>query len=407
MPKVSVIIPVYNVENYLAECLDSVIDQTVRNLEILCINDASTDSSLEIIREYADKDFRIRILQNEQNMGLAYTRNRGLEVATGEYVLFVDSDDFIHSELLETVMKEMGEAEVACFDYQKRNEIGEEKDRHLFNLQEGIYEARDFFITAVERNSVIYSAWSKLYRRDFLVRENLKFADGILYEDIAFNFLCMMKAKKVYCIPEKLYTYRFRNDSIMTKKIGRKNVMDYFSIICCLCSFYLEENFDSRLEKAIEKYIHKVYRDFMNAFRRYGLTEDGYALKSDFEDKKEAKLYGIVAGFETYAGEVQECIADRIEYIREAERVIVYGAGDIARETLITLDRYDVAVAGIAVSETAGQKKSLLGNRVREITAYLEQKESCLVIIATTAKFYSAIEKNLSELGFLHYLEVF
>ena len=219
MPKVSVIVPVYNVENYLAECLDSVVGQSVLDLEILCINDASTDSSLEILQKYADRDSRIKILQNDRNMGLACTRNRGLEAATGEYVLFVDSDDLIDRELLETVITKMGDAEVACFDYQKRNEIGEEKDRHLFALKENMYNARDFFITAVDRNSIIYSAWSKLYRRDFLVRENLKFTDGILYEDVVFHFLSMMKASKVYCIPKKIYTYRFRSDSIMTKKI--------------------------------------------------------------------------------------------------------------------------------------------------------------------------------------------
>lgn len=407
MPKVSVIIPVYNVENYLAECLDSVLGQTVQDLEILCINDASIDSSPVIMQEYADKDSRIRVLQNNRNQGLAYTRNRGLEAATGEYILFVDSDDFIDRELIETVITKIGDAEVACFDYRKRNEIEEEKDRHLFEVKAGSYEAGEFFTTAMRLNSIIYSAWSKMYKRDFLVRENLKFTDGILYEDIVFNFLCLMKAEKVSCVPEKLYTYRYRSESIMTKKIGNKNVRDYFSNLCCLCRFYMEEDSDIRLEKAIEKYIQKVYRDFINAYRVYALADDGYALKEEFGNKKEAKLYGIVAGIESYTGEVQTRIADSIERIREAERIIVYGAGNIAREVLVTLDRYDVAVEGIAVSGTVGQKKSLLGNRVRTITAYSEQKDESLVVIATTAKFYTDIEKNLLQLGFLHYLEVF
>ena len=105
MPKVSIIIPVYNTEAYLEECLDSVISQSLRDIEILCINDASTDSSMQILRKYARKDSRIKVLQNSVNQGLSYTRNVGIDNACGEYIQFVDSDDWIEPDTEEVLYK--------------------------------------------------------------------------------------------------------------------------------------------------------------------------------------------------------------------------------------------------------------------------------------------------------------
>lgn len=407
MPKVSVIIPVFNVEDYLAECLDSVINQTFRDIEIICIDDVSTDNSLNILKEYALRDARITILQNEQNSGLAFTRNRGMEQASGDYILFVDSDDYIETDLLMSVVDKADHVDMVCFDYKKKDEIWNDSDKHLFCISDGEYKARDFFLNAMNSNSIIYSAWSKLYRRDFLMKEDIRFINGIRYEDIVFNFLCMMKANTLYCIPDKKYIYRIRRNSIMTRKIDGKNITDYFYIICYLSQYYLSHQFDAELEKGIEKYIHKVYRDFLNAYRRYASANDGYELKNHMTDKNYAKLYGLVSGYESYSGEVQEHIADQIEQIRQSKHVIVYGAGDIARETIIMLDQFDVVITGIAVSDYAGNKKSLLGNKIRVISDYLDKKEDSIVIIATTARFYPDIERHLSRLGFQNYLEVF
>lgn len=407
MPKVSVIIPVFNVEDYLAECLDSVINQTFRDIEIICIDDASTDNSLDILKEYAVRDARITILQNEQNRGQSFARNRGLEKASGDYIAFVDSDDYLEEELLALTIDKIEHADIVCFDYKKKDEVWHGGDGHLFEMNEGAYRAQDFFMAEVNNNSIIYSPWSKLYKRSFLIKNKIRFVNGIKYEDIVFHFLCMMKANSVYCITDKLYIYRIRGNSTMTQKIDGKNITDYFYIICYLSQYYLSHHFDAELEKGIEKYIHKVYRDFLNAYRRYASANDGYELKNHMTDKNYAKLYGLVSGYESYSGEVQEHIADQIEQIRQSKHVIVYGAGDIARETIITLDQYDVVITGIAVSDHAGNKKSLLGNKIQVISDYMDKKEDSIVIIATTARFYPDIERHLSKLGFQNYLEVF
>ncbi len=407
MPKVSVIVPIYNVEDYLVECLDSVITQTYEDLEIICIDDASTDGSMGILKEYAYRDSRIVILQNTQNRGLSYSRNIGLEYASGEYILFVDSDDYIDENLLEMAVDKAEKVDFVCFDYRKKDEVWENKDKHLFFRSEGVYDAQELFQIAINENSIVYSAWSKLYKRTFLIENNIKFVNGIQYEDILFNFLCMMKAHMIYCIPAQFYTYRIRKNSIMTQKIEGKNITDYFYSICYLSHYYLTHCFGTELEKAIEKYIHKVYRDFINAYRKYALLNDGYQLKNNITDIRYAKLYGLVSGYESYFGEVQVHIAEKIEQIRHTKNIIIYGAGDIARETINTLDKYDIPIAGIAVSDNSENKKSLLGNSVRVISDYVGKKENSLVIIATTSRFYLDIEKKLLALGFLHFLEVF
>lgn len=406
MSKVSVIIPVFNVEDYLAECLDSIINQTFRDMEIICIDDASTDHSFDILEEYAVKDTRIVILQNEQNMGQSFSRNRGLEKASGDYIAFVDSDDYIERNMLAFTMDRIECVDMVCFDYRKQDELWHGNDEHLFDVKDGVYKAWEFFMTTVNGNSIIFSPWSKLYKRDFLIKNNLKFVDGIWYEDVVFHFLCMMKADTVYCIADKLYTYRVRGNSTMTQKKQGRNARDYFWIICYVTQYYLEHSFDVELEKAIEKYIQTVYHSFISNYRRYALLNDAYRLKKDIVEEKYAKIYGIVSGYENYYGLLQQYIEEQIETIRNAEYIILYGAGDIAKEVLESLNRYDIAIDGIAVSDVSNSRKSLLGNKVRAITEYIDKKEDSLIIIATSPQFCLEIRENLIRLGFVHYLEI-
>lgn len=407
MPKVSVIIPVFNVESYLAECLDSVIGQSFYDMEIICIDDCSTDNSLNILMAYAHRDSRVIILRNDCNRGLAFTRNVGLERASGDYILFVDSDDYIVKDLVGITINEIDSVDMVCFNYKKKDEIWNSGDEHIFKMKRGIYEAQEFFVDTVNNNSVVHSAWSKLYKREFLMQEDIRFITGILYEDIVFHFLCMMKAHKISCIPEQLYLYRVRNDSIMTKRVESKNITDYFRIACFIGQFYLEHSFDTRLEKAIEQYIQTVYHSFICNYRRYELANHGYILKEAIAEKRFAKIFGIVSGIENYYGRVQKKIEENIGLIKDGNSILVYGAGDIAKEVIETLNYYDVILEGVAVSDKSGNRKSLFGNKVREITEYLYKRDESLVILAVTYKFYPEIKLKLSELGFNHYLEIF
>ena len=407
MPKVSVIIPVYNVENYLVECLDSVINQTEKDIEIICVEDCSTDSSLAILQAYAKKDDRIIILQNEKNSGLSVTRNNGLAIAKGEYILFVDSDDFIEHTLLETTLKYATDVDIVCFDYSEYNDGFMNHSKHNYIVENGLYNNEKYFINAVNSNSMIYAAWCKVYKREFLLENDIRFVPNIIYEDILFYYFCMLKANSIYNINKKLYFYRIRPDSIMTKRITNKNLDDHFYSLCKMTEQYILNDFSLDLSLAIEKFIKLLANKHKRLYKEcYSVNEEFNGL-FDYDLSSCNKLQRIFSDyFSGFTGDVDFSV-EQLRVICNNKYIIVYGAGAIAREVINCLDLKDIIVTGIAVSDVTNNKKSLLGNPVKELNDYLNIKDECLVIIAVSEKFSEEIRKNLDEQGFKNYIKLF
>ncbi len=214
--KISVIIPVYNVEQYLRKCLDSVINQTYTNLEIICICDGSPDNSLEILREYEQKDSRIIVIDQE-NGGVSLARNRGLDIATGEYIAFVDPDDYLMPECYECaiqVYNENADCEmVSCF----ANVIKED------GISEGYYtRCKNFYSIFIKgkhhlSNVIVCRAslapWPYLYKKSIIDMLNLRFLNYKYCEDLGFNAMYMSQVNNIYFIDKCLYNYLLRNNS--------------------------------------------------------------------------------------------------------------------------------------------------------------------------------------------------
>lgn len=405
MEKVSVIVPVYNVEAYLQECLESIINQTYEELEILCINDCSTDDSLAVLKEYEQKDSRIKIWENEKNRGQAYSRNIGLANATGDFVLFVDADDIICPDLLEKCIKVANDSDMVCFDYKQVMNSKADVKQDRYQMGDGLYVGKDFFVEAVCKESIIIAPWSKFYRRDFLTDNQITFYNGIIYEDVLFSFQCYIKAHKVYSLNKKLYTYRVRNHSTMQTTITEKSIGSYIICICELMKWYLQKNFDRRTGEAIEEYIRKISREYISTYRRWNAREQVPQL---LEDKPEyLKIHQTFSELCIRSGKTLDISPKKIAEIRRYPYVILYGAGDIARSVVEILDCYDIPLYGIAVTSMRGNRKSILGNSVRELGAYSEMKDQCLVIIGTTRKYYYEIREQLQNRGFAHLMGVF
>ena len=210
--KISVIVPIYNVEPYLRRCIDSIINQTYENLEIILVDDESPDNCGQICDDYAKKDTRIKVI-HKKNGGLSDARNVGLEVCTGDFISFVDSDDWIELNTYEIMMKSMNEYNadmvVSNINYVYKNKVeskySEDKIR-CFNKEEAMKELiKDGLVQAV--------VWNKLYKRVFI--DNLRFKVGKLNEDEFFTYKICAKAERIVYIPEALYQYRQREDSIM------------------------------------------------------------------------------------------------------------------------------------------------------------------------------------------------
>ena len=217
--KITVVVPVYNVENYLRKCLDSIIAQTYKNIEIIVVNDGSTDTSGEICKEFAEIDHRIIYIEQE-NAGLSAARNTGLENMSGDYVTFVDSDDWIELDYVETLYKKITQyqADIAVGNYYSFNEsegmfyfhiLGDsyyEKVYDNISIFENLYESQEM------KNFALISAWGKLYKARLF--EQLRFDVGKLGEDGYLNQKIYLLAEKIVYIHKGIYSYRIRNNSL-------------------------------------------------------------------------------------------------------------------------------------------------------------------------------------------------
>lgn len=214
-PKISIIVPVYNVEKYLRECLDSICGQTMREIEIICVDDGATDSSGAILDEYAAKDARVQVV-HKQNGGQGSARNVGLNRARGEYVLFVDSDDFLSTELCEKAYAKSEEAssDLTLFYY---SEVDETHVREVsFPESSLLGTSRLGNMKALfELGPMI---WKMLWRRSFIEENALRYVEGTQWEDCIFLTHASFIVQKVALLPESLYFYRVNPNSCMRKR---------------------------------------------------------------------------------------------------------------------------------------------------------------------------------------------
>ena len=215
-PKVSVIIPVYNTELYLRQCLDSVVNQTLRDIEIICVDDGSTDGSMEILREYQAKDDRIKILSQEKsNAGSA--RNLGLSIAEGEYLSFLDSDDFFELTMLEHMFAcaKSGNADIVICEMKVYYEDTGDAVGVSWHIKKEYLPTKTFFqFKDIKRNSflcIISYVWDKLIRRELVMENRLCFQSQPVYNDAAFVYKAMMSAKTITVLWEYLVFNRRRN----------------------------------------------------------------------------------------------------------------------------------------------------------------------------------------------------
>lgn len=214
MPKVSVIIPVYNVEKYLRQCLDSVINQTLTDIEIICVDDGSTDSSLAILEEYASKDDRIKILK-QQNAGAGVARNTGLTIAKGEYLYFFDSDDFLELNALEKLYQQAicVSADICIFKFKDYDSLNDDYSSVESSLRLNLIPENKMLFSVKDVPKDIfqvcaYNVWTKLYNRIFIIQNNIKFQNLRTCNDVYFNIMTLAIADKITYCDEFLINYR-------------------------------------------------------------------------------------------------------------------------------------------------------------------------------------------------------
>jgi len=212
-PLVSIVVPVYNMEKYLRKCLDSLIKQTLKNIEIICVNDGSTDTSLEILREYESKDSRIKII-DKKNGGLSSARNCGMDATQAEFIGFVDSDDWVELETYRIAYDKIKDVDIVIFG---TNVVGDymmdkrDADNEYYRVK---YSGKMELTDSMRLNNDV-ATWNKLYRKSIIKKYDLKFPVGKLYEDYPFFWNYMFVSENAYFEQKKLYNYLRRVGSIM------------------------------------------------------------------------------------------------------------------------------------------------------------------------------------------------
>ena len=279
MIKVSVIVPVYNVESYLSECLDSIINQTLKEIEIICVDDCSTDNSYIILEEYSKKDSRIKIIKHKENRGLGPARNTGIENATGEYISFIDSDDYVSLDFLENLYST---AKKFNSDIVNTLSIYRDNDEKLFNYYNMPDNISEVSIINEKVNTFEYlfmTAWNKIYSKDFLLKNDLYFMEiKSGPEDEDFYQRILVNEPRTSYNHRAIYYYRKRYNSIM----GKLYLNDSILLENSINTIKLMENSISYVKsKNIYLLEFVVRRSFIIVLNRFLSITDTY-YKSQF-----------------------------------------------------------------------------------------------------------------------------
>lgn len=260
----SIVVPVYNVEKFLDKCIESLINQTYKNIEILLVNDGSTDKSLSICKSYEKKDKRIKVI-NKKNGGLSDARNVGISNAKGEYIMLVDSDDYIELDSCEKLLKYCKKgADIIAGNAYRITDGKKSKMYHLYHNE--CVSGERFLLEGFKQKSIPMASWLLIYKKSFLEKNNLKFKVGIYHEDEEFTPRTLLKAKVVCSSDVYFYNYIIRDNSITTKKDKSKNAKDLYSTFCEL------EQITKRINnKSLQKYFNDSFSNKYLSLYRAGM----------------------------------------------------------------------------------------------------------------------------------------
>lgn len=390
MIKVSVIIPVYNDEEFLRLCLESVVHQTLEDIEIICVNDGSTDATGDILKEYQESFGNI-IVYTQQNLGASHARNKAMQLARGEYIAFMDADDYYPEmdilECLYNTAKREGVKICGGTYMQDRGGILQKSpERSLYFEREGKLSFREY--------AYIYGFTRFIYLRDFIWKENIQFPLIRILEDPLFHTVAMVKGQEFYAIKKVVYCHRKGiHERIYNKQdainalwamheilmIAKMNHMEKLQFNC-ICSF----------AKVFGQYIMPYYRSDDKEFLKR--LEDVYGcimqeVKIQLPDEVR---YFTIRGIEDAISEAEKEFVSFDNTVRGYEKVIIYGAGVGGKSVLKTLETFcDRKPIGVGVTRL-GQQVQFLGNL--KVTNIRDWKDYC-----DNALFILAVGENLQQ----------
>ena len=436
MPKVSVIVPVCNVESYVAECLETLIHQTLKDIEIICLNDGSTDNSGKILEDYRERDQRVKVVHKE-NTGYGNSMNVGLQMACGDYIAIVESDDFVELDMLEILYNTAVEQEADIvkgeyFRYQNGSDTYAGRMRDFLKGQ--TINAQNTPLLMMLGDTI----WSALYRRQFLIESKIVFHEtpGASFQDISFAIQGWIHASRVWLLETPLVHYRIDN---LSSSMHNPN-----KIFCVFDEYEWAENRLKDKWKEMpetEKYfVAAKYRDYLNHYYRVG-SQYQYALlvrlkesfEKDMRDWKISelaflpevwkKLCAVRENVNTFFQQTAKDTSDMrlelckfdneeiyadifLDKMKELSRVVIYGAGKVGQRLAKVMLQSGCAIDYFAVTEIGGNERECMGIPVRGLQELVQWADSCAIIIAVVERNQYELYKNLVKYNFKHVIRV-
>ena len=390
MIKVTVIVPVYNVEGYIRKCLDSLVCQTIKEIEIICINDCSTDKSLLILEEYKKNNSNFYVYNNSFNRGLSYTRNYGISLAKGEYILFVDSDDWlIEADSIETLYSIAKNDNLDLLRYRLNT------DNYSYCSDE-IKRGKQCFFDLVKNESFGWESVRNFVKNDFLKTNDITFDEKIYgCEDIIFSIKCIYLSNMCKEINNTLYFYNQRDDSITHKGIDSKNIVGNLR---AMKEMYLlmsgEEDFSMKC--IFLNVLNRIYE-----ICDYGLWNLKNSLDFSLFENEDLELYETL--FKNGRLIVKDNIFKNWNEILNSHKVYLYGAGKAAEELLSDFGSR-VTISGIMVSEKEKGLEFWNGIKVFGVGEKFLSKTGLVIIAIKGTKTHYDIIRLLKKNGFQNYL---
>jgi glycosyltransferase involved in cell wall biosynthesis len=252
-PKISIIVPVFNTDKYLKRCLDSIVNQTFEEIEILCINDGSTDNSLKILEEYKKKDERITLIK-QTNQGLSATRNKGIKLASAKYLFFVDSDDTIESNVCEILYNRISKNDKDIYFF-KLNFFNSKDE--LISMSEDLPDNKEELFKLLISLKITVSASSCIYKKELFVDNNIEYPINKYFEDNATTYKLCYFAKSIEVVNKAFYNYFIENENSITNSFNIKHMEDVIYSIIETKSFLLKKNIFFNYQKQYQERIDK------------------------------------------------------------------------------------------------------------------------------------------------------
>ena len=317
--KISVIIPVYNAGKYISKTLESVLSQTFKDFELLCINDCSTDNSLDILEEFAKKDGRLKIINNEQNLGAALTRNVGIDCAKGEYIYFLDADDYIDENYLEVMLEKIEQENCEIvLNLSVINEAGAAATTYKHPSMPKINPNGEYLDNITTIHDAPCFIWARIYRKAFLDKYNLRFLNIHATDDVVFNAIVDMYVDKTFVFYGENYHYTVNNTSVtgIAKSVDDRD-LQHIKAHSMIYDYLKEHNkLDDRLK------LFRVY-----PFMKVDTEEKFYYYKMFFE-KIRLDFYkneGIYNDMEKFFVESVLSSSTHSKYLQNYNKIVTIG----------------------------------------------------------------------------------